>query len=417
MQKNLRLRFLLLSWGLLLILLAALSGGIAYYLYSASAHESEQMLMTAMEEIDSTDPASDYTSAGRGLIVARYSTTLKSFVYQYRDYIHLETSALKAIISTIGDDAGDGESVVSLRGTKYRYRYHKEPARGESKEEIWLVLTDCNAEQAVLYTIKHNIVWFLLIGAILLIPISVLLSYWATKPIAQAWEKQNDFVSDATHELKTPLAVIAADTEAVLSNPEASVQSQERWLGSIQGQTSRMAGLVSGLLFLAKVDAHEIKLNLQDERISERVEEFCMEWEVKAFESGCIMDYEMTHDMIYKCDWQRIKQMLEELMDNAVKYTPKGKQIHLVMNRDRKENLRIVLSNEGEQIDEKELEKLFDRFYRADPSRARETGGYGLGLCVSKCIAELHGGTITAESANGLNVFTVILGDAEEQDG
>lgn len=407
MQKRLRLRFLLLSWGLLMILLSALSGGIAYYLYSSTAKESEEMLKTAMDEFQEQTPAAAYLSSGRYFLAARYLPDGRLIERQGWNFF-VEESIVKEIAASTFDKGEEGSGSVVKLGVAYRYRYRNQ------SDETWFVMTDYSAEQQVMYMLKHNMIWFLILGAVLLIPVSVLLSKWASKPIAEAWEKQNDFVSDATHELKTPLAVIAADTEAVLSNPDASVESQEKWLGSIQGQTSRMAGLVSGLLFLAKIDAHEIKLNLQEERISERVEEFCMEWEVRAFEEGCEFEYEMTHDMIYKCDWQRIEQMLTELMDNALKYTMKGKSIHLVMNRDRKQHLRIVLSNEGEPIDEKELEKLFDRFYRADPSRARETGGYGLGLCVSKCIAELHGGTITAESSNGLNVFTITLGNAEQ---
>ena len=88
----------------------------------------------------------------------------------------------------------------------------------------------------------------------------------------------------------------------------------------------------------------------------------------------------------------------------------------MVVNHDRKQRLRIVLSNTGPDISPEDLEKLFDRFYRADPSRARETGGYGLGLCVAKSIAELHNGTVTADSQNGINVFTVILGEIEQKD-
>ena len=277
-------------------------------------------------------------------------------------------------------------------------------------------MTDRTHELNALRTIRHNLMWYLILGGLLLIPISILLSNWASRPIETAWEKQDSFVADATHELKTPLATIAADTEAVLSNPEASVGSQERWLGSIRGETTRMANLVSGLLFLSKMDAHELKLNLVDTAISEKIEELCMDWEVRIFEADKQFDYEMTSGLYYRCDWERIKQMVEELLDNAVKYTAKGKHIRLVMNRDRKEHLRIVVSNEGEPISEKELTQIFDRFYRTDPSRARNTGGYGLGLCVAQCIARLHGGDITAVSSNGINAFTIILDEPSETD-
>ena len=112
-----------------------------------------------------------------------------------------------------------------------------------------------------------------------------------------------------------------------------------------------------------------------------------------------------------------IEQMFKALLDNAQRYTPAGKSIRVVVNRDRKLHPRIVISNAGNPIKEDDLTKIFERFYRVDPSRARETGGYGLGLCVAKSIAELHGGEITAECKNEINVFTAILGDAETKDG
>jgi signal transduction histidine kinase len=104
------------------------------------------------------------------------------------------------------------------------------------------------------------------------------------------------------------------------------------------------------------------------------------------------------------------------LLENAEKYTPEGGNIRMVVNRDRKMHLRIVISNNGDPIPPEALQKIFERFYRVDPARSRDTGGYGLGLCVAKSIAELHGGTITATSENGINVFTVLLGELQTED-
>lgn len=407
MQKKLRLRFLLLSWGLLMLLLTAVCAGVGYSMYRRAEKQSEALLNKAMEEFTESVPAREYTAAGRELLMARFDEEAV-LIEQCSWNMRMPVEKLKALSEKIIDSEAEKQGLIEDEAEQYRFRY----ARTDGG--IRLVMTDYAEEQQVVHTVRHNMVWYLIIGAILLIPVSVLLSNWASKPIEEAWEKQNDFVSDATHELKTPLAVIAADTEAVLANPDASVESQEKWLGSIRGETTRMAGLVTDLLFLAKDDAHEIKLSLNMESISERMEELCMEWEVKIFEAGLMFEYEMTQNLLYRCDWTRIQQMMEELLDNAIKYTPKGGAVRLVMNRDKKQHLRIVVSNQGEAIPEHYIEKIFDRFYRIDPSRARETGGYGLGLCVANCIAKLHGGEITAESVNGLNVFTVILGDTEE---
>lgn len=409
MRKKLRLRFLLISWGLMMILLAALCGGIAAYLYHSEVSRSEDVLKTAVEHYDAKDPAEVYTNAGRGLLMASmndYGQLLACRSW----HIFVSKQNLQLLLKNCVTDEEQASGRTELDGLAYRYQYIKHG------NQIWIAATDCTQEERVKDLIFHNMVWFLVLGGLLLIPVSILLSGWASKPIEIAWAKQNDFVSDATHELKTPLAVITADTEAVLSNPEATIGSQEKWLGSIRGETTRMAGLVSGLLFLAKIDAGEIKLNLGEQPISDLVEGLCMEWEADIFEAGKQFDYEMTHGLLYMCDWDRIRQMITELLDNAVKYTPDGGKIRLIMNRDRKQHLRIVVSNEGEKISDKDLENIFDRFYRIDPSRARDTGGYGLGLCVARCIAQLHGGTITADSDNGINVFTAILDDPVEEE-
>ena len=134
-----------------------------------------------------------------------------------------------------------------------------------------------------------------------------------------------------------------------------------------------------------------------------------MERESDIFEQGKLFEYEMTPDLHVNGDRRRIELMMNALLDNAVKYTPEGGAVRLVLNRDRKQRIRAVLSNSGNPISEHDLEKIFDRFYRVDPSRARDTGGYGLGLCVARSIAELHGGTITAECKNKINVFTVFF--------
>ena len=139
-----------------------------------------------------------------------------------------------------------------------------------------------------------------------------------------------------------------------------------------------------------------------------------MEQETDIFESERLFEYELTPDIRYFGDWKRLRQMLTELMKNAVTYTPTGGEIRMVLNHDKHQRLRIVLSNSGEELTPEQLSKVFDRFYRADPSRSRDTGGYGLGLCVARSIAQLHGGDITAESKNGVNTFTAVLGDIRD---
>ena len=404
MQRRLRLRFLVISWILLMMFLIAVCVGVSTFLHQSSVRDTEQAIQDSLETLsfpDQTRGMVGFLTDDHGIILQR----------PMQSHINLSVETLTAMVRQMNPKGSKTVGKITYDGVLYRYMIVKQGVGAAG------CLAECSAEQALVKTLKRNSIIFTLLGMFLLIPVCLMLSKWVSKPIEAAWEKQNDFVSDATHELKTPLTVIATNTEAVLSNPNATIESQERWLDSIQGETSRMSGLVANLLFLAKIDAGEIHPAPEQLAIAELLEEMCMERESEFFEAGRMFEYDMTPDLQYFGDWKLIRKMMEELLANARLYTPEGGTIRMVVNHDRKQNLRIVLSNTGKQLSEEEMEKLFDRFYRADPSRARETGGYGLGLCVAKSIAELHNGTISVSSQNGINVFTVILGDVEHADG
>ena len=405
MQKKLRLRFFIISWILFLLLLIALCTGISIYMYQSAADGTREALRTALETRSVAD--SDET---RGMVSFVLDENGK-IEQTEQSHMSLSDETLASLAS--GMKADGPESMGELEQDGKRYRYVMILERGGA----WAVIAECSQEQALAKTLTRNSVIFTLLGLVLLIPVCLLLTKWVSKPIETAWEQQNDFVSDATHELKTPLTVIATNTEAVMANPDATIESQEKWLDSIQDETTRMAGLVADLLFLAKIDANEIHPDPENIAISDMLEEMCMERESEWFEEGKMFEYELTPGLSYYGDRNLIRKMTEALLDNARQYTPEGGDIRMIVNRDRKLRLRIVISNSGEMIPQEALPKIFERFYRVDPSRTRETGGYGLGLCVAKSIALLHNGEISARSENGINVFTVILGDIQTEDG
>ena len=400
MQKRLRVRFLLICWGLLTVFLIAIGIGIGMYLNRSAVRGTEEALKKAAESGELTDDT-------RGMALLHVNGH-GEITQAQQTHLALSEETLSAIVRQISPEEDETLSVTEFGNARYRYIYVR---RGGGAV---IYLAECTLEQNQSRTLRIAVPLFILLGTLLLLPVSMLLSHWTSKPIEAAWDKQSDFVSDATHELKTPLSVIAADTEAVLSNPGATIESQERWLESIQGETGRMADLVANLLFLAKIDAGEIKLDSAEFPISEQIEGACMEREGRIFESGRMLEYELTPDLKYRGDSKRIMQMIGELLDNAEQYTPAGGEIRVVVNRDRRQHIRVVITNTGTPLSPEECEKVFDRFYRADPSRSRETGGYGLGLCVARSIAELHGGTVSAAGGNGVNVFTVLLGEAAE---
>lgn len=404
MHRGLRSRFFIISWILLLVLLGAICAGVSYYMYQSAADDTMKALRLAVE----THSLPDGT---RGMASIRLDENGRIQEDEIRQrHLSLSNETLSALAAEI-DFTGE-QSAGKIEQGDMQYRYLSVLQEGGA----WAVLAECSQEQTLAKTLRRNSILFTLLGAFLLIPVCAVLTKWVSKPIETAWEQQNDFVSDATHELKTPLTVIATNTEAVMANPDATIESQEKWLDSIQGETTRMAGLVADLLFLAKIDANEIHPDPEELEITDMLEEMCMDRESRIFEEGRMFDYEMTPGLKYCGDRRLIRRMVDVLLDNAEKYTPEGGNIRMVVNRDRKMHLRIVISNTGDTIPPEALQKIFERFYRVDPARSRDTGGYGLGLCVAKSIAELHGGAITASSENGINVFTTILGDVKTED-
>lgn len=405
MEKKLRLRFLLITWGLLLLLFATLCTGVWAY-YQSGNDDSATALQQVIAQFDTAKSADELFEPTLGMAAIRAAED--GTVTELRlGRLALSDETADKIVAALKESPSDRMDTVTVDGMTFHYIL-RVTATGERQIAI--------AESgggSLWQSFRRYIILFIALAAVLSFAVSVMLSHIMTKPIVDAWQKQNDFVSDATHELKTPLTVIGTNTDAVLSNPEATVSSQSKWLGSISGETKRMSGLVADLLFMAKVDAGEIKLDLQPLRISDEMEGLCMEWESEFFERGEQFAYAITENMVYHGDWAKIRRMTEVLLDNALRYTSKGGSVHLVMNRTSKMQLQIIVSNTGEALTPEQQKKIFDRFYRVDASRTRESGGYGLGLCIASAIAQLHNGEMRVSSEGGINAFTAILGDAE----
>ena len=234
--------------------------------------------------------------------------------------------------------------------------------------------------------------------------------YWlskkALKPVGDSIVKQKQFITDASHELKTPLAIISADVE-VLEMTEGS----NEWLDSIKNQTQRMNHLVKNLVDLSKL--HE----MQDESsrtyfdFSGAVLETAKNFETLATVQRKNYVYSAVNDVKYCGNEGEIRQLITILCDNAIKYTPEGGSIRLTLYKAGK-NIIIEMTNTCDNIDSETVSRMFDRFYRADSSRVRDTkiGGYGIGLSIAKAITERHKGKIRAyKTEENLITFKVTL--------
>lgn len=242
------------------------------------------------------------------------------------------------------------------------------------------------------------------LGAIFLV--SLYFANRTIKPLSDAWQKQKQFVADASHELKTPLAIINANYDALLANQEKTVQSQVKWLNYMRVGTDRMSKLINDLLALAKFDDSELAMKNISFNLSDTVEEVLSSMEAAVIEKGIKLSASIDPDITVKSDPEGLKQVLAILSDNAVKYTDKNGWIDVVLTRS---NLQAVFSikNSGRGIPGQELPKIFDRFYRADHSRTYKSGSYGLGLSIAKTVTDRLEGDIQAQSVEGK--YTVFI--------
>ena len=228
--------------------------------------------------------------------------------------------------------------------------------------------------------------------------ISLFFSRWALGPVQRAWTKQRQFISDASHDLKTPITVIQANTEILMSNPDESIRSQEQWLESTQVETMHMQQLVKDLLYLARMDEQPAPPLKEPVDISQIAETEALEFESIAFEQDVELSADIAPDITILGDEAKIHRLFTILLDNACKYAPEKNKIEITLQR-ATSAVQLIVHNTGSYIEPKDLEHIFDRFYRSDSSRSDSQNSHGLGLAIAKAIVTEQGGSIRATSS------------------
>ena len=248
-----------------------------------------------------------------------------------------------------------------------------------------------------------TIAGFVLLGCAALVLILIfLLSKKAVKPIAESYEKQKQFVTDANHELKTPLTLILANLDIA----EAELGKNE-WLDDIRSEGHRMTELVNQLVALSRMDEEGQPLNITEVALGELVTDTVSEFEPLAKKRGKHLAASVDKEISYLGDEALLHRLVGILMDNAIKYCDQGGEITVNLHRGRK--IILTVENTYAAVGELELNRLFDRFYRADKAR-KFTGGYGVGLSMAKAIVENHKGEITAYKKDSTHIgFKVVL--------
>lgn len=268
---------------------------------------------------------------------------------------------------------------------------------------ILIVFVNYSQQLSYLESLLYNMLLIGLIGILLLFVLSVWLSKWLILPIETAFARHRQFISDASHELKTPVTIISSNADALLREI-----GDNKWVGYIHLETRRMNLLITDLLTLAKIDVHEERMHFSKFNLSEAVTGTVLPFESIAFEKSIHLNEQIEADLFMNGSSTQLIQLVTILVDNALNYTETGGFVNVTLSQHRDQRVLLV-SNTVLEIPLEQRQLIFERFYRTDEARSRASGGYGLGLSIAKAIVENHGGKISVNCENGWIIFTVIL--------
>ena len=275
-------------------------------------------------------------------------------------------------------------------------------------DEITYVFVDCSRELASFHSFLSASVAISCIGWLAVLAIVAGASGAVIRPMVESYSKQKRFITDASHEIKTPLAVIDA------ANEVQEIESGEsEWTQSIHEQVARLTALTERLVFLARMDEGSAGFTMTSIDLSEAVDKAAAPFESVAVSRGKRLSMSVATGVRAHADAAAVTQVVELLLDNATRYASEGSVIELslraVSRGAGKGSAELVVSNAVDELPEGDLDRLFDRFYRADVSRSSKTGGSGVGLSVVRAIAEAHGGSATVSGHDHQITFTVRL--------
>jgi signal transduction histidine kinase len=282
--------------------------------------------------------------------------------------------------------------------SSYRYLMEHTP------EGTRIIFVDCARSLSTFRSFLFTSVLISVLGLLSVFVLVLFFSRLVMRPVSESYEKQRQFITDAGHEIKTPLAIIEANRELLEME-----YGENEWNKSIGKQTARLSDLTDNLIYLSRMEEAKNHLQQTEFSISDLAQDIAQSFQTLADLQNRHFSMEITPLLSYCGDESSIRRLFSILIDNAIKYSPPQGAVKVTLNK-RGKNIQFMVYNTVAHISAESLPFLFDRFYRADNSRNSETGGYGIGLSIARAVAEAHKGKITAKSTDGRSLLmTVIL--------
>ena len=333
----------------------------------------------------------------------RYFSVL---LYENGNVSTIDTGKIASVsTSEAGDYATSLYGKGKTKGFIDQYKYLSVSTTNTNGDNMVLyVFINCSKELMTIRTYALASIGISIIGLLVVFVLVCFFSKTVTKPMAESYEKQKRFITDASHEIKTPLTIIDANTEVL-----EMMEGENEWTVSIRKQIARLTALTEKLVFLSRMDEDSTRLEMQEFNISDAILDTAMPFETVAESKGKTLDISVAPDINYTGSETNIRQMVSLLLDNAIKYSSENGSIRLNFSTNGKLKTLSVW-NTVDEIETGKLDYLFERFYRIDKSRNSKTGGFGIGLSVVQAIVQAHNGKVSAKSEDGKSIeFTISL--------
>ena len=281
------------------------------------------------------------------------------------------------------------------RGFADTYRF----CRTADGEETLMLFLSCEREINTFRTFLYASAGVSMGGLLAVLLLLGLFSGRIIRPIAESYEKQKQFITDAGHELKTPITIIQADAEVLASE----LEGENEWITDIRRQTKRLTELTADLIYLSRMEEENAALKMREFSLSELAEETARSFQSVAVSQGKTFRLAIAPEVRLTGDEKAMEKLLSVLLDNAMKYSPEGGRVELSLEKAGR-SARLRVRNTCLPMEKGSADRLFERFTRADTSRNSQSGGFGLGLAIAKAVTEAHRGKIRAESEDGVSL-------------
>lgn len=396
MIKKLKRKFILLSMLSLLALLIVIILGMNLLNYVSFVNETDQLLETISREGGKFPDMEHGNFDGLPGFIAPKTPD--------------ETGYFSVVLDKNNDivqiDLSKADTISAQYAKAYAaYALEKGEERGFADQFRYIIVADdygtritfldCGIKLDALYGFALSSVLVSLIGYIIIFVIVVFLAGRIIRPVAESYEKQKRFITDAGHEIKTPLTIINANAD--LCEME---QGENEYLTEIKQQTKRLTELTGSLVYLAKMEEKESSLQMIDFPVSDVIAETAASFNALAQLQGKNFLCDIEPMLSMKGNAASLRQLTSILLDNALKYSPQGATVSITLKKQSKSLCLTVFNTTSAEIPQGDISQIFERFYRLDPSRNSQTGGHGIGLSIAKAIADAHGGRIRAKSDN-----------------